>query len=516
MKFSKEDVAQIEACGLTVEQVKKQLQFFVRGQIHTLLEKPAVAEDGIVRFQAYESQQLVAYFDKKKHQYGLLKFVPASGAATRMFKALIEFVNRFDPKTQTFNEYVNKNKAHALKTFQAGMEKLPFYGSVIRQLKDKYVDFDERAEDDKIILFINYLLASDGFDFQNLPKGLVPFHRYKNHLATPFEEHLFEAALYVENKHAAALHFTVSESHLQLFENLLEKIWKIVSEKTEIRFDVSFSFQKKSTDTLAVSMDNVPLRNQSGELVFRPGGHGALIENLNERTEHLIFIQNIDNVVAHQFEKEVSFYKKMLGGLLIKLQKQCFAYLVDLEKPLDEAKLNVIKKFLVDQLNICLPIDFEKYTFENKASYIQAKLNRPIRVCGMVRNEGEPGGGPFWVKDASGNLSLQIVESAQVNKKNKQQEEILNRATHFNPVDIVCGVYDYLGNKFDLTKFVDEKAVFIAEKTVGDQSIKALELPGLWNGGMAYWNTIFVEVPLITFNPVKTVNDLFKPAHQAK
>lgn len=516
MKLSKEDATQIEAHGLTVEQVKKQHQFFVRGQLHTLLERPAVAEDGIIRFQAYESQQLVTYFDKKKNLYSLLKFVPASGAATRMFKTLIEFVNHFDSDTQTFNEYVNKNKAHALKTFQAGMEKLPFYGSAIRQLKGKHADYDERNEDEKIVLLINYLLAPDGCNFQNLPKGLIPFHRYKNHLATPFEEHLFEAALYVKNKDIAALHFTISENHLQLFENQLEKTQKIVSEKTETRFDVSFSFQKKSTDTLAVSMSNAPFRDQSDELAFRPGGHGALIENLNERTEHLIFIQNIDNVVAHQLEKEVSFYKKMLGGLLMKLQKQSFAYLEDLENPVDEAKLDAIKKFLTDELNICLPVDFEKYTFENKISFVQAKLNRPIRVCGMVRNEGEPGGGPFWVKDEAGNLSLQIVESAQVNKKNKQQEKILKSATHFNPVDIVCGVYGYRGNKFDLSRFVDENAVFISEKSIGDQPVKALELPGLWNGGMAHWNTVFVEVPLITFNPVKTVNDLFKPAHQGK
>lgn len=516
MKLSKEDIAQIEACGLTVEQVQKQHQFFVRGQLHTLLEKPAVAADGIVRFQAFESQQLVAYFDKKKHLYSLLKFVPASGAATRMFKALIEFVNQFNPDTQTFNEYVNKNKAHALKTFQVGMEKLPFYSLVIRHLKEKFVDYDEYNEDKKIVLFINHLLTPQGFNFQNLPKGLIPFHRYKNHLATPFEEHLFEAALYVKNDESAALHFTISENHLPLFESHLEKINKVVCEKTETRFDVSFSFQKKSTDTLAVSLNNVPFRNESGSLVFRPGGHGALIENLNDRTEQLIFIQNIDNVVVHHFEKEISYYKKMLGGLLMKLQKQSFTYLKALENPIGEAKLDAVKKFLVDDLNSCLPADFEKYTFENKLTFIQAKLNRPIRVCGMVRNEGEPGGGPFWVKDASGNLSLQIVESAQVNKKNKLQEKILKSATHFNPVDIVCGVYDYRGNKFDLTQFVDENAVFIAEKTIGDQPIKALELPGLWNGGMADWNTVFVEVPLITFNPVKTVNDLFKPAHQVR
>jgi len=514
MKLTKEDATQIEACGLTVAQVKKQHQFFVRGQLHTLLEKPAVVADGIIRFQAFESQQLVAYFDKKKHLYGLLKFVPASGAATRMFKALIEFVNQFNPETQTFNEYVNKNKAHALKTFQAGMEKLPFYGLVIRHLKEIFKDYDACNEDEKIVLFINHLLTPQGFNFQNLPKGLVPFHRYKNHLATPFEEHLFEAALYVKNKDATALHFTVSENHLQLFENHLEKIRKIVSEKTEVQFNVTFSFQKKSTDTLAVSMNNAPFRNRSGELAFRPGGHGALIENLNERTEQLIFIKNIDNVVVHQYEKEVAYYKKMLGGLLMKLQKESFAYLRDLENPIDQAKLNTVKKFLVEQFNIFLPVDFEKYTFENKAAFIQAKLDRPIRVCGMVRNEGEPGGGPFWVKDDLGNLSLQIVESAQVNKKNKQQEKILKSATHFNPVDIVCGVYDYRGNKFDLTRFVDENAVFIAEKSIDGQTIKALELPGLWNGGMADWNTVFVEVPLITFNPVKTVNDLFKPAHQ--
>ena len=280
---------------------------------------------------------------------------------------------------------------------------------------------------------------------------------------------------------------------------------------------MKYSVQKSATDTIAVTLDNKPFRNSDGSLLFRPAGHGSLIENLNEQDADIIFIKNIDNVTVPRFSEEVARSKKILAGLLLELQGQVFEYAADLQREnLGKEQLSAIKAFMEERLNVRFPDNFKSYSVAEQVFALKEKINRPIRICGMVKNEGEPGGGPFWVQDQEGNLSLQIIESAQVDISDPEQRTIMGSATHFNPVDLVCGVRDYQGEKFDLLKFIDPKQGFITQKTSGGKALKALELPGLWNGAMAFWNTIFVEVPLVTFNPVKTVNDLLKPAHQVK
>jgi len=312
------------------------------------------------------------------------------------------------------------------------------------------------------------------------------------------------------------LHFTVSESHINRFEEEREKIETRVKEATNNTFNISYSVQKKSTDTIALTSNNEVYKDEQDVILFRPAGHGALLENLNELDYDLAFIKNIDNVVTKSHLQNISDYKKLLAGILLNVQEEAFKYAqkLDMENLSNSGLLKIID-FLKDKMNVVISPNFESMSLEEKSQYLMEKLNRPIRVCGMVKNEGEPGGGPFWVMDTNGVISLQIVESAQVDMNNQKQKDILNNATHFNPVDIVCGLRNYKGETFDLTKFVDYKAAFITAKTQAGTDIKALELPGLWNGSMAYWNTIFVEVPLSTFNPVKTVNDLLRDSHQA-
>jgi len=313
----------------------------------------------------------------------------------------------------------------------------------------------------------------------------------------------------------ANIHFTISEKHNHRFDEEFKFIEEDVEERTNTKFNITFSYQKESTDTIAVTHKNEPFRDENEQLVFRPSGHVALIQNLNDLDADIIFIKNIDNVVVKKYKNEVADYKKMLAGILLEIQEKAFHYLKQLAKnQISESELIEIANFVSNRLNVSISNEFEKYSPKHQIKYLKDKLNRPIRVCGMVKNEGEPGGGPFWVKDESGTISLQIVESAQVDKGSKRQKEIMKNATHFNPVDLVCGTKNYLGESFDLTKFIDFKTAFISEKTKSGKHLKALELPGLWNGAMANWNTIFVEVPLLTFNPVKTVNDLLKPAHQ--
>ena len=356
------------------------------------------------------------------------------------------------------------------------------------------------------------LLDVGNFNFSNKPKAILPFHRYATHTATPIEEHLKESALYASSKGESNLHFTISEIHKSQFEKIIDNEIKKVENKFKTTINIEFSFQNASTDTLAVSLDNLPFRNEFGKLVFRPAGHGALLNNLNQIDADVIFIKNIDNVIQNHIET-ITLYKKALAGILLEKQKKIFDILRQIHS-FKESELSDLILFLQKELNISIIEDFHKYTLENKIIHIQNILNRPIRVCGMVINEGEPGGGPFWMQDNKGNVSLQIVESSQIDLQNSIQESIFSKATHFNPVDIVCSIKDYNGNKFDLNQFVDHQSGFIVSKNKNGKDIKAYELPGLWNGAMAKWITIFVEIPLITFNPVKTVNDLLKPPHQ--
>ena len=512
MGFSSLDFVQIYEQGIQVENIQNQLDIFKNGISKAFLVEPAIVSNGILKFSEQEFQNKADFFDANKSTFKLEKFVPASGAASRMFKFLSEFLNDFDVENESINAYINRKKDNELSVFIVGLDKFSFFKTIDKKLKEVFPDFDDLKRDHKNFYFIKFLLSSDYFDFANKPKGILPFHKYKSHIATAIEEHLYECANYSSSNGNSNLHFTVSEDHKVLFENIVKAITHRVEKETATAINISYSFQNKSTDTIAVDAKNNPFREAKGKLFFRPGGHGALIENLNNRDADIIFIKNIDNVIQHHIES-IALYKKALAGILIALQRKVFQYLNKIDNENDE-HLNEIIAFVKNNLNIELLENFSKDSLENKIVYLKNILNRPIRVCGMVKNEGEPGGGPFWVRDTKGNLSLQIVEASQVDLDNANQIKILSSATHFNPVDLVCGIRNYKNEKFDLTQFVDHNSGFIVEKTQNGKPFKSYELPGLWNGAMANWITVFVEVPLITFNPVKTVNDLLKTAHQ--
>jgi nicotinamide riboside kinase len=512
MGFSSLDFLQIYEHGISLENIEKQLNVFKNGISKSVLVEPAKVSKGISKLSENDFQQKAKFFDANKSTLKLKKFVPASGAASRMFQFLNTFLNEFDIENESINAYINRKKDSELSIFIVGLEKFPFFEAVDAKLKEVFPDFNTLERDYKNYYFIKLLLSPDYFDFANRPKGVLPFHKYKNHIATAIEEHLYECAYYSSSNNSSHLQFTVSEIHQSQFESVVNSVKEKVEKESGITITTSYSYQNKATDTISVNLNNKPFRDENGKLVFRPGGHGALIENLNNLDADIIFIKNIDNVIQNHKES-IALYKKALAGILIELQLQVFQYLNEIERA-KESHLEEMISFAKSKLNVEILEDFSKYTLENKISYIKNILDRPIRVCGMVKNEGEPGGGPFWVRDSRGAISLQIVETSQVDLANAAQVKILADATHFNPVDLVCGILNHKNEKFDLTHFVDHNSGFIVEKNKNGKSLKGYELPGLWNGAMAKWITVFVEVPLITFNPVKTVNDLLKPAHQ--
>ncbi|HMK05941.1 MAG TPA: DUF4301 family protein, partial [Flavobacterium sp.] len=514
MGFSSHDFVQIYEKGIPLDTIKKHLHIFHDGISKAILVRAATKGDGIIKLEEEQFKEYSDYFDLKKNAFKLKKFVPASGAASRMFKFLSEFLNEFDIENETINAYVNRRNAISLTIFLTGLEKFPFYEAIDAKLKELYVDFNKWEKDKKNYYFIKLLLDPKHYDFCNKPKGILPFHKYTAHIATPIEEHLNESAFYASSNGISNLHFTISETHQLQFESIIERVKTKVEQVSGNSININFTFQNHKTDTIAVDLDNNPFRNEQQRLVFRPAGHGALIDNLNRLDADIIFIKNIDNVIQNHIES-ISLYKKALAGILVEFQGQIFQFLDQIENDsIQQQDIEGIIFFIERQLNVTIIDDFSKYTFENKITYINEILNRPIRVCGMVKNEGEPGGGPFWVRDMKGNVSLQIIETSQIDTKNPGQSQILTSATHFNPVDLVCGTKDYKGNKFNLHEFVDHSSGFIVEKNKSGREIKAYELPGLWNGAMSKWITLFVEVPLSTFNPVKTVNDLLKSAHQ--
>jgi len=505
-KFSELDLKQIEEKGIPIAKIEKQLYFFKNGIAKINLLRLATKNDGIWVLSGEEKERYIQTFNRKVSLFDIQKFVPASGAASRMFQFLSEFLNEYDFENETINAYINRKKSSELSVFLIGLKNFPFYQDLKNKTLSIYSEvYYSNDRDRKDYFLIKTLLAKDYFDFANKPKGILPFHRKDDKITTPVEEHLKETVFYKTDNKKAKIHFTVSENHLEYFKKITDK---------EDSVEVSFSYQQSYTDTLAVNKDNTPFRNDDGTLLFRPGGHGALIENLNQLNADIIFIKNIDNVSQnHVFE--ITNYKKILGGILISVQEKVFQFLKLIEKgSLTDQKLSEISLFANKKLNANLLTDFNKYKKSYQSEILFKILNRPIRICGMVKNEGEPGGGPFWIKHENGTISLQIVESSQVDFNNDQQVDIFRKSTHFNPVDLVCGVKNYKGEKFNLLDYVDENMGFIVEKTKNGNPIKSFELPGLWNGAMAFWNTIFVEVPLSTFNPVKTVNDLLKPAHQ--
>jgi nicotinamide riboside kinase len=512
--FSGQDYLQILETEIPLSSIEKQLNIFKNGVIKISLNRPAVINDGILKFTKEEFQKYSDYFDAEKDKLKLKKFVPASGAASRMFKFLNEFLNEFDIENESINAYINRKKANNLLIFLAGLEKFAFFKTINKKLKEIHPAFDSWHKDQKNYHFIKTMLDIKHYDYANKPKGILPFHNYKNHIATPIEEHLIESVLYASSKGTSNLHFTVSEIHKNQFEKTLNKVKSKIEAENKTTITIKFSHQKTATDTISVDLNTIPFRDSKGKLVFRPGGHGALIENLNALEADIVFIKNIDNVIQNESET-IALYKKGLAGILIELQLKIANYLLKLDE-ISENEIVEIEIFLDKKLNNKVISDFSKYTLEHKIIYLKEVLNRPIRVCGMVKNEGEPGGGPFWVNDSKGNTTLQIVEISQIDLTNENQALIAKNATHFNPVDLVCAIKDYKGSKFDLREYIDVNSGFIVDKNKDGKPLKGYELPGLWNGAMAKWITVFVEVPLITFNPVKTVNDLLKPAHQQK
>jgi hypothetical protein len=505
--LTQKDIQQIEQNGLTTLEVVSQLETFVRGIPPSVVVTAASIGNGIEQISEADKRELIALYEERKSQKTIVKFVPASGAATRMFKFLFEFLEGFIPELETFNTYVKKGDFKQLELFSKSLKDFAFVNEVRKQIRENYPKYKQSRKGVRLQYFIKSMLDEKGLNFANFPKGLIPFHKYTKYATTAFEEQLYEGGLYATSKSDTYLHFTFSEAHVSYFKQEFEAVKKRVSKKTKTEFHISYSFQKPETNTIAVTPDNMFFRDERGQLVFRPSGHGALLENLNEVEADIIFIKNIDNVTAQEYAESAAEQKKMLAGKLLAVQEKVFEYLHQLKsKKVTGETISEIKSFLWNELNIKeIPLSPET---------IFIVLNRPIRACGMVKNTGAPGGGPFWVKDKKGNSSLQIVEMAQINKKDARQMNLVREATHFNPVDLICGVKDFEGNKFDLVQFSDPMTGFISNKSQFGRPLKALELPGLWNGAMAHWNTILVEVPLSTFNPVKSVNDLLQKEHR--
>jgi hypothetical protein len=512
MNFKDTDLKQIEKLGISTDQIDRQIDIFKKGFPFLEIKRPATTGDGIIKLSNKDLIKKIKLFNKNHHYKKIIKFVPASGAASRMFKALYEFISSGDPSKMLENEGLD-----SVMTLFSNIKKFAFYKDLIKCSELKNVNFNSELTLDDKLLIINTLITEKGLNYGGLPKGLLKFHQYDNCSKTPVQEHLMEAAVYASSQNKVHLHFTVSPEHLNLFQHHVNESIQELEDLFEIKCEVEFSIQKSSTDTIAVDVENNVFRNSDGSLLFRPGGHGALIENLNELDADIIFIKNIDNVVPDRLKSETVEYKKALAGLLIEYQDHVFANikkLVTVSQP-DTEELTEIEHFVFKNLCIEPGKNYDKLSHKSKVKFLFKKLNRPIRICGMVKNSGEPGGGPFWALNPDDTLSLQIVESSQIDLNNPEKREILNKSTHFNPVDLICAVKDFQGKKFDLLKYIDENTGFISEKSKDGKRLKALELPGLWNGAMSNWITIFVEVPLITFNPVKTINDLLRTEHQA-
>ncbi len=498
--LQEKDLKQIAQRGISAEQIENQLKEFETGFPFLRLEAAAAVGNGIIAPTVEERKKYVEAWEHYKSQgRKVVKFVPASGAASRMFKNMFAFVDaEYDVPTTDFE-----------KKYFADIEKFAFYDAL-----DAVCQKNEGKGIKALIAEGRYkavaanMLKKEGLNYGQLPKGMLLFHKYPEGARTPMEEHLVEGALYAASNGEAHVHFTVSHEHIDFFKQKVAEKADGFASKYGVKYDISFSEQKPSTDTIAANPDNTPFREADGSLLFRPGGHGALIENLNEIEADVIFIKNIDNVVPDRLKPETVEWKQVIAGVLVTLQQQAFNYLRILDGTPTEAQLAEIAQF-VEKCLCCRPKN-------NKvdAAYLRRKLDRPMRVCGVVKNVGEPGGGPFLTYNQDGTVSLQILESSQIDTHNEEYMKMFTQGTHFNPVDLVCAVKDYQGRPYNLPDFVDKTTGFISSKSKGGKELKALELPGLWNGAMSDWSTIFVEVPLGTFNPVKTVNDLLREQHQ--
>ena len=504
--LSPKDLEQIERKGISEQQIKKELEEFKTGFPFLKLDAAASIGNGIIATSAEDVKRYTEAWNAYKAEgKKIVKFVPASGAASRMFKNMFAFLTAdYDVPTTDFE-----------KTFFDNVVKFAFYPALNAMCeKNEGKNIEALMGEGNYKAVVANLLEAKGLNYGQLPKGLLLFHSYEDGARTPLEEHLVEGALYADSKGMVHIHYTVSPEHRTLFEKKVADTKDKYEKAYNVKYDITFSEQKPSTDTIAVNPDDTPFRNADGSLLFRPGGHGALIENLNEIPADVVFIKNIDNVVLDRLKADTVTYKQVIAGVLVSLQDKAFEYLRLLDEgTYNHEKLEEMIRFVQRDL-CCRKHDIKELEDAELVIYLRSKLNRPMRVCGVVKNVGEPGGGPFLTYNQDGTVSLQILESSQIDKSNTEYMKMFTEGTHFNPVDLVCAVKNYKGEKFNLPDYVDRTTGFISSKSKSGKDLKALELPGLWNGAMSNWNTVFVEVPLSTFNPVKTVNDLLREQHQ--
>lgn len=506
--FTADDQQVIDRLGINKNNIDKQLRQFKEGFPPLSIVKNVSVGDGMHKVAENEQDELINLYEDACLNLNVQKFVPASGAASRMFKALYAFMS---DKEASLADHPD------VQEFMDGLEDFAFYGDLREIAASSGEDLDQLKSDGNYHAILHFLLDEDGLNYGFLPKGLLKFHSYGDDSRTAAEEHLVEAAQYAVSKgRKVYLHFTVSPQHQDLFRTHIDSVKSKYEKQFDVTYQVDYSEQDPATNTIAVDFQNQPFRDEDDQLLFRPAGHGALLGNLNQLSSDLVLIKNIDNVVPDHLKKETILYKKLLGGMLIRYQQKIFSYIeaLDMQNEPSDEFLSGIVKFLKEEVFYEVSPDFDALSNTEKRSTLLSILNRPIRICGMVVDTGATGGGPFWVENEDGSRSLQIVETAQMDLNDPQVKNLLDGASYFNPVDVVCGLKDYQGNSFDLMKYRDDNTGIITEKSLGGKSLKALELPGLWNGSMSDWLTVFMEVPAITFNPVKSVVDLLKDAHQ--
>jgi hypothetical protein len=517
--FHQHDLRHMANLGISESQVRCQIALFQGASGFHHLQRPCTLGDGIDRIPADETAAFIHIQAEAAREGRFIKFVPASGAATRMFQALLPFYlngSSFDLDKIHLDLNGKDPEAGEIIRFLSGIQRFAFFEDLKLSMARDGINLTDALHQKQWRLILNYLLTEQGLNYLNRPKGLHQFHIYPGHTRTAFEEHLVEAVHTICDRTGQChVHVTISPEHEETFREFFKNLQSAYERRYNCHLKVTFSFQNHSTDTLAVDLENRPFREDSGKLLFRPGGHGALLQNLNHLQGDLIYIKNIDNVLPDRLKKPTYEWKKGLGGYLVKIQKTLHGFLRKLNEGEESSPfISEVRAFCRDHLWMIEPSGLNRWSRKEQKIWLANSLNRPIRVCGMVRNEGEPGGGPFWVEEKDGVQSMQIVESAQVDPASAQQKALWASSTHFNPVDLVCSVRDYEGRPFDLNRYVDPEAAFITMKSYNGRNFKALELPGLWNGGMAKWISLFIEVPIQTFSPVKTINDLLRPEHQ--
>ncbi len=503
----------LEEKGISPDFFYQQLQTFRKGISHTILDRPCKIDDGIKQFSHTDLEHYAYLFKQAMASGRITKFVPAAGAASRMFKTLLTTFeqNHLEQGAQILSNNLSSRSKdiEGMELFFHKLESFAFFADLKAKLADQGIQNPEKTYPKNWRAILKTLLFPSGLNYANLPKGILPFHQYADHIRTPIEEHIREGCAYtIDSSETVRIHFAISQEHEQLIQEHITQVLKRI-QSSNINFDITLSYQPSYTDTIAVDLDNHPIRNSSGELIFRPGGHGALLENLCNLQGDIVFIKNIDNVVPECLADQHNFHKTALAGYLVTIQQQLFTYLEKLSlKYLQENQLSEIFEFAQRILGISTPSNTKAQSPELQQQFLFKRLNRPLRVCGLVPNISQPGGGPFWVRQSDGSKALQIVEPTQFDNDSNEQQMIWRSGTHFNPVDIVCGVRNFRNKPFKLHDFANLKGGLISMKFHEGQNIRALELPGLWNEAMAYWNTVFIEVPPSTFNPVKTVFDL--------